>query len=96
MDIFDAIKGRRSVRYYQDRPVPGDVVQELLEFAVYAPSGSNRQPWRFALVEDRDLLKKWSDQAKVHVLAALPQRPGTKSELITSMSSRSIFRTQGA
>lgn len=76
MDIFDAIKGRRSVRSYQDKPVPGEVVRELLECSVYAPNGSNRQPWRFALVGDRELLKKWSDLAKAHVLTLLPQFPG--------------------
>lgn len=76
MDIYDVIKGRRSVRNYQDRPVPGDVVQELLECAVYAPNGSNRQPWRFALVEDRELLKKWSGEAKSYLLTLLPKLPG--------------------
>lgn len=76
MDIFEAIKGRRSVRSYQDRPVPGDVVQELLECAIFAPNGSNNQPWQFGLVEDKELLKTWSGQAKAHLRALLPQLPG--------------------
>jgi F420 biosynthesis protein FbiB-like protein len=44
------VRGRRSVRRYEPRPVPQGVLEELLEAAMWAPSAHNRQPWRFCVV----------------------------------------------
>jgi nitroreductase len=52
MDIYQAIKNRRSVRAYDSRPIPGDVCQRVLEAMRSAPSACNNQPWRFILVRD--------------------------------------------
>ncbi len=49
-DFLSIITGRRSIRRYQDRPVPREVLEALLTAAVWAPSAHNRQPWRFAVV----------------------------------------------
>lgn len=49
-DLQAIIKGRRSVRRYQDRPVPRELVMEVLEAARWAPSPHGRQPWRFAVL----------------------------------------------
>lgn len=46
------IRGRRSIRRYQDRPVPRSLIEQLLEAARWAPSAHNRQPWRFAVIAD--------------------------------------------
>lgn len=43
---------RRSVRAYEDRPVPGDVLTKVLEAGRVAPSSSNYQPWHFIIVKD--------------------------------------------
>lgn len=52
MDVYDAIKTRRSVRAYQDKPVPEDVLKRILEAVRLAPSASNRQDWKFIVVRD--------------------------------------------
>jgi coenzyme F420-0:L-glutamate ligase / coenzyme F420-1:gamma-L-glutamate ligase len=53
--IFEAlVKGRRSVRRYQDGPIEPEIVEGLLEAGVWAPSAHNRQPWRFAVLTDND------------------------------------------
>jgi len=49
---------RRSVRSYEDKPVPKDVLQTLLDCANEAASGMNTQPWRFVVVQDECLKKK--------------------------------------
>jgi len=43
---------RRTIRQFSDRPVPREVIEECLRAAVSAPSGANRQPWRFVVVSD--------------------------------------------
>jgi F420 biosynthesis protein FbiB-like protein len=52
LDLQTIIKGRRSVRRYQDRPVPRALVLEVLEAARWAPSPHGRQPWRFVVLTD--------------------------------------------
>jgi F420 biosynthesis protein FbiB-like protein len=50
LDLADIIKGRRSVRRYHDRPVPRELIEQVLEAARWAPSPHGRQPWRFAVL----------------------------------------------
>jgi nitroreductase len=52
MDIYTAIATRKSVRSYEDRNVPEEVLTRVLEGARLAPSASNRQEWRFVVVRD--------------------------------------------
>jgi nitroreductase len=53
METWDAIRARRNVRAYQDRPVAASDLDRILEAAWRSPSASNRQPWDFVLVTDR-------------------------------------------
>ena len=52
MDVYEAIQKRYSVRGYQDRPVPEDVLRRVLDAGRSAPSGNNVQPWKFVVVRD--------------------------------------------
>ena len=52
MEVMDAMRKRRSIRDYEDRPVPEEKVQKILEAARLAPSASNRQRWKFIVVRD--------------------------------------------
>jgi nitroreductase len=56
MDTMEALLTRRSVRRYLDRPVPEDVVRDVLVAAMHAPSADNEQPWQFVVIDDRRLL----------------------------------------
>lgn len=46
MDVIAAIRGRISVRAYLDKPVARETLEQVLEAARWAPSGTNTQPWR--------------------------------------------------
>ena len=56
MDTLETIRTRRSVRKYEDRPVPDELVQKLLAAAMNAPSARNQQPWQFVVIDDRRML----------------------------------------
>jgi len=58
MELHEAIKTRYSVRAYQDKPVEQAVLDRILEAARLAPSGSNRQPWKFVVVRDEAARKR--------------------------------------
>ena len=52
MEFYEVIKTRRSIRSYKSEPVSEAVLDRILDAARIAPSGSNRQPWRFIVVRD--------------------------------------------
>ncbi|HDQ44417.1 MAG TPA: nitroreductase family protein [bacterium] len=56
MDCFEALLGRRSIRKYEKRDVPEEVIQDILKAAMAAPSAGNQQPWHFVVIRDRGLL----------------------------------------
>lgn len=60
MDVYEAVRSRRAVRGFTDRPVPPEVLERVLAAASWAPSGSNIQPWRIYVVTGAPLseLKK--------------------------------------
>jgi nitroreductase len=58
METWDAIRARRNVRTYQDRPIAAGDLDRILEAGWRSPSGSNRQPWDFVVVTDRSSLQE--------------------------------------
>ncbi len=57
-DFFEVVRSQRGTAYYKPDPIPDDVVDQILEAATRAPSGSNRQPWRFIVVHDREVKRQ--------------------------------------
>jgi nitroreductase len=72
MDFETVVYTRRAVRAYTDEPVAEPVLRKLIDAAIQAPSAVNEQPWIFAVVRDREVLKRISDAAKSHILARPP------------------------
>jgi nitroreductase len=56
MDALEALMTRRSVRAYTDEPVSDDQVRKILAAGMQAPSASNRQPWHFVVLRQRERL----------------------------------------
>jgi len=52
MDLFEAIKGRRSIRRFLKKDVPEEHLNKILEAAIWAPSAGNLQPWEFIVIRD--------------------------------------------
>ena len=61
MDALDAIRHRRSVRRYTDRPVSDEDVARILRLALLAPTGHNAQAWSFVVVRDPDRRAKLAE-----------------------------------
>ena len=70
--VIEAIKSRRAIRSYEDKPVPDSAIQTMLEAATYAPSAINIQPWKFTLVTNKEAMKHLSDTAKPNLIRMLP------------------------
>ena len=76
MMLDECVKGRRSVRSYSDEPVSRELIEAVLEAGVWAPSGMNRQPWRFIVIEDKELIGEISEETKKIVPEVMPQMAG--------------------
>ena len=61
MEVFEAIKSRRSIRRYKSEDVSEEKVNAVLDAARWAPSWKNTQCWRFVVVRDRDTRVKLSE-----------------------------------
>ena len=72
--VLEAINKRRSVRAYDARPVPRDMVNTVIEAGNEAPSAMNSQPWRFVVVEDA--------AARKRLLGAAPPQAKKITELV--------------
>ena len=72
MELDVCIKGRRSVRTYKSEPVSKEQIEMVLEAGTWAPTGMNRQPWKFIVIEDKKLIKYVSDETKLLVQQAMP------------------------
>jgi nitroreductase len=58
LDVFEAVKTRRSIRKYTDKPVEKEKLGKVLEAARLSPSACNNQPWRFIAVIDKEVREK--------------------------------------
>ena len=85
--LYEIVRERRSVRRYADRPVERALVQRLLEAATRAPSAHNRQPWRFAIIEDEGTRARLADAMNV-VLRADLAADGLPAEEIEAQAAR--------
>jgi nitroreductase len=84
--IFETIYNCRAMRSFTADPVPDDVIAKVLDAAIQAPSGSNRQAWHFLVVTDPALKKtiqgyyKQSFDGYASMMAHVPPRPGVSAE----------------
>ena len=51
MEVLQAIQERRSIRKFKQEPVPRKILDQILEAATLAPSGKNKQPWKFYVIQ---------------------------------------------
>lgn len=75
MTFDELLVNRRSVRNYHDKPVAIGVIQELIRESTLAPNAGNEQPWKFVVVNDKEMLKKISDESKKNILSRIDANP---------------------
>jgi len=64
MNIMSAIYNRRAVRSNKEQPIDVEKIDALLKAAVHAPSAVDEEPWAFAIIQDKAILKRLSESAK--------------------------------
>jgi len=79
VDYVDLLKMRRSIRDYEDKEVPLDTIRRIITESCLAPSSSNGQPWQFIVVNDREMIKRLSDESK-RTLSRISSEPASPAE----------------
>lgn len=76
----ELLKNRRSIRDFEDKAVPLEIIRDIIKESCLAPSAGNGQPWRFIIVNDKDLIKRLSDDSKKNILSFIEKNPDTPSK----------------
>lgn len=58
MDVFEAIKTRRSIRKYRKEPISEELLLKVLDAGRWAPSAKNSQPWSFIVLRDKEIRRR--------------------------------------
>lgn len=63
MDVLEAIRGRRSIRAFQKRDIPSEIVDKIIDAARWAPSAGNIQPWEFIILRKPETKRMLAEAA---------------------------------
>ena len=63
-DFFYKMNSRRSVRHFSDEAIPIEVIENIVKTAATAPSGANKQPWKFVIVSNKEIKKQIREAAE--------------------------------
>ncbi len=72
MELFEAIKGRKSIRRFKQTPVPDEDINKILDAGRWAPSANNTQPWSFLVIRDRAVLKSMAEASRAMIDRMIP------------------------
>jgi len=71
----DLLMTRRSIRTFEDKDVPLELIRKTIKDSCLAPSSGNGQPWRFVIVKNREWIQRLSDESKRNFLSHLDKNP---------------------
>jgi nitroreductase len=71
----ELLQKRRSIRNFEEREVPLSLIKEILRESTLAPSASHAQPWHFIIINNRDVMKRVSDECKRSLLERIEANP---------------------
>jgi len=77
IDFPELLQKRRSIRDFQDKEVPPELVREIIQDACLAPSAGNGQPWKFIVIHNRDWIRRLSEESKKNNLSQIEKDPNS-------------------
>jgi nitroreductase len=95
MDVIDAIKERRSIRRFKPDPVPREKIEELLSFAIRAPSAINLQPWEFTVAIGEEKARLSRRLLKAYKERNISCSPGNVKPFSKTFTARGVESFRG-
>ena len=98
MDLEEAIQTRRSIRKFQEKEVPIELILKAIDLACWAPNASNLQAWRFFVVTNKEKISKMADalEAKANLIATWPEVAGNEALVNSIRNNASTIRNAPA
>ena len=75
MDYKELLENRRSIRKFQEKNVPLEILKDLIKESTLAPSAGNEQPWKYIIVNSREMLDRMSHESKRSLLERIEGNP---------------------
>jgi len=91
MTFAQLLQNRRSVRNFQDKNVPVDLIREIIVESTLAPSAGNEQPWKFIIVNEKEMIQRISDESKKNILARIDANPNDYAKKYQKMLENESF-----
>lgn len=91
MDFSELLVKRRSVRHFQDKVVPLELISKILAESTLAPSAGNEQPWKFIVVSNRELIDRISAICKRTLLHRIASNPNDYARRYEKMLQKEHF-----
>ena len=79
-DFFELLKKRRSIRDFEDKEVSLEIIKKIIKESYMAPSSANGQPWRFIIVNNKDVIKRLSDESKKNLISHIEMNPNSPTK----------------
>ena len=98
MDLEKLIKGRRSIRCWQDKEVPEELLLKAIKLATWAPNGGNQQIWHFYVIVNRGTITSIADAVQASAVQIAPwlEADGFKADADRMRQRASLFRSAPA
>lgn len=74
-EFIELLKKRRSIRHFENKEVPLKIIRDIIKESCLAPSAANGQPWRFIIINNKDVIKRLSDDAKKNLISYIEKNP---------------------
>ena len=97
-ELEELMKSRRSIRVWQDKPVPEETLLKALELATFAPNAGNEQNWRFYVILNKDIIRSIADavQDSAELVASWPEVGAWQDAANRMLQKSSTFRSAPA
>ncbi len=98
VDLEKLIRGRRSIRRWEEKGVPEELLTQAVKLATWAPSGGNKQNWHFYVIVNHDIITAISDavQARAEQIASWPEAGKFRDVAARMRVKASFFRNAPA
>jgi len=94
MDVFQAIKERKSMRAFKPVPIPKETIDEILRLTIHAPSALNLQPWEFFVVTGEEKERLSRKLIKAYREKGISCSPGAVKPLPETYSRRGVVTAE--
>jgi len=75
MEFSELLVNRRSVRNFEDRDVPVELIEEIIADSIKAPNASNKQAWNFIIIKNKEYIQKLSDISRQGFIDSVARNP---------------------